>query len=90
MFDQSRINPGDYYDNATGIYTVPITGTYEFYAHVDSIDEDTFWGYYIMVDNVTNTLSLFTDDDGGSYDYITTDSSVIFELLSNQQVWVSP
>ena len=90
MFDQARINPGGYYDNTTGIYTIPITGTYEFNVHAGSVDEDTYWGTSIVVDNVAYTLSLFTDDDGGSYDYIGTDSSLVLELSSGQEVWVRP
>ena len=90
MFDQVRINPGGYYDNNTGVYTVPFSGTYEFYAHLDSIDQDSLWGYSIVVDDVSNTLSLAIDDDDGVYDDITTDSSLILELSPGQQVWVRP
>ena len=33
-FNESRINPGGHFDNATGTYTVPLDGTYEFYFQV--------------------------------------------------------
>ena len=43
-----------------------------------------------MVDDTATSLSVNYDDDGGSYDYISNDSSVILELSTDQQVWVSP
>ena len=37
VFDVTRLNPGGYYDNTTGIYTVPLDGIYQFTYHI--------WGY---------------------------------------------
>ena len=44
------LNSGGHYDNTTGIYTVPLDGTYQFYVQILS-DQDTPIRAYLVVDD---------------------------------------
>ena len=90
MFNDARINPGGHYDPTTGIYTVPQDGAYEFYVHILNGDEETsYWAFGLVVDESYVDYSRHTDDVDNP-DYITVDLLDIIELVSGQQVSVSP
>ena len=44
-------NTGGYYNRTTGVYTVPIDGTYEFIIHILGY-EDVSTGAYLVVDGI--------------------------------------
>ena len=50
VFDDAILNTGGHYDPTTGIYTVPIDGTYEFIFHFYTYNEHSAAGY-LEVDN---------------------------------------
>ena len=51
VWNETRVNPGGYYDNTTGIYTVPIDGIYEFTVQIAVIEDESLI-YYILIDSV--------------------------------------
>ena len=55
-FIETRINSGGYFDNATGTYTVPLDGTYEFYFQVYSYPDVDF-GVALYVDGFDATVT---------------------------------
>ena len=67
-FNESRINPGGHFDNATGTYTVPIDGTYEFYFQVYSYPDVDF-GVQLYVDGFDATVTKGSDY-GSSSGYV--------------------
>ena len=49
IFNDAVLNPGSHYDNETGIYTVPIDGTYELNFNLAS-SSDTSYNVHFNVD----------------------------------------
>ena len=89
-FDDDRINPGGHYDASTGIYTVPLDGTYEFNVQIESYsDFNNDWGFWVLVDGIEVTFS--RHDASGSTDNdenVSLSSTVLLNLTSGQEVWV--
>ena len=56
MFDVTRLNPDEHYDNTTGIYTVPLDGIYEFTFHIWT-DNDPLINPYLNIDGTRVKLS---------------------------------
>ena len=50
VFNYPVHNAGGHYDSATGIYTVPIDGTYEFIVHIWSSNDNSVDAYLIVDD----------------------------------------
>ena len=45
MFNVARLNTGGHYDPTTGIYTIPLDGTYEFIFHMWTYNDNMDNGY---------------------------------------------
>ena len=89
VFDVVRLDSGENYNPATGIYTVPISGIYEFHAqiYVDN-DEDLTWAFYINVDGTRIRDSAHAASTA-TYDYTSSTATVILNLTQGQQVSVT-
>ena len=48
VFDVTRLNPGGHYDNTTGIYTVPIDGTYQVVFHIWSNGDAAIYPHLVV------------------------------------------
>ncbi len=57
VFDFNLLNPGGHYDNSTGIYTVPVTGTYQIIIYIWG-NNDPEIRTYLNVDGTRVSLSL--------------------------------
>ena len=53
-------NSGGHYDRTTGIYTVPIDGTYEIIVHILSYNDDSI-AAFLVVDGTK--VSILVDED---------------------------
>ena len=51
VFNHPVLNTGGYYDPTTGIYTIPIDGTYEFVFHFRSYNDNSAVAW-LVVDGV--------------------------------------
>ena len=52
VFDVAVINTGGFYNTATGIYTVPVDGVYEFTVHLfTTAESDDAGAAFLVVDN---------------------------------------
>ena len=64
-FNETRINPGGYFDNVTGTYTVPPAGTYGFYFQVYSYPDVDFI-VQLYIDDFDVTLTRGSDYESSS------------------------
>ena len=87
IFNETRYNPGGYYDPETGIYTVPLDGFYAIAATLRS-QPDNDYSVRIMVDGSPIVNSRNSDGSGGGY--MQTTAFVPLHLTTGQQVWVIP
>ena len=90
VFDDAKINQGDHYDPTTGIYTVSLDGTYEFFAQIESYqDSNNDWYFIVRVDGES---ILFTRHDASgssaSNEAVSACSTVSVHLFAGQEVWV--
>ena len=84
VFSESRLNPGDHYDDTTGIYTNPIDGIYEFYVNVRA-QPDSDFGSYLIVDGVR--LAHARNSDGSGPGYMSTLLVIPVHATAGQQFW---
>ena len=82
IFEDSKINPGGFYDNTTGIYTVPLDGTYEFYVHLSAV-EGPDWYMTFQVDGMEATESHASNPTW----YTSASMTAMFDLVAGQEVW---
>ncbi len=81
IFDRVMINPGNHYNNNTGIYTVPYDGVYQFSFHAQ------YYGYLAVqmyVDDSQNDSHV--DAIFGNQNTYFRTSSTILSLTSGQTV----
>ena len=89
VFDFSIINPAGHYDPTTGIYTVPLNGTYEIIVQLQNDnDADNDWGYHLAIDNDDATFT--RHGASGSSEIVSLSSIIIFPLNVGQQISVTP
>jgi hypothetical protein len=62
IFAKNMLNKGEAYNNNTGIFTAPLSGTYIVMIHL-CITNSKYMNYGIMVDNTVYTSGRFFDDD---------------------------
>ena len=79
-FNESRINPGDHFDNATGTYTAPLDGTYEFYFQVYGYPDVDFI-VHLYVDDFEVAL-IKGSDYGSESGNVHAVSQVFFRLFT--------
>ena len=80
IFEREEINPGSYYNNQTGIYTVPYDGIYQFHASAQS-DNDEVLNIQIHVDgSVTGSHS-----DGYNHENYRS-ATILLQLEAGQEV----
>ena len=82
MFNDVRLNEGGHYNSSTGIYTVPVTGIYQFFAFITANPEANL---YILADEEVVINPQKSDGD----DSMRTDgASGIASLVVGQEVYV--
>ena len=86
LFDETRLNIG-HYNNATGIYTIPIDGIYEFNVNVRGQPDHDF-GSYLVRDGVRVAHS--RNSDGTGPGYMSTLLVIPVHATAGQQFWVRP
>ena len=79
-FNEKRINPGGHFDNATGTYTVPLDGTYEFYFQVYGYPDVDFI-VHLYVDDFEVAL-IKGSDYGSETGNVHAVSQVFFRLFT--------
>ena len=87
MFNETRLNPGGYYDDTTGIYTVPIDGIYEFNVNVRS-QPDSDFGSYLVPDGVD--VAHARNADGSGPGVMSCLLVIPVHATVGQQFWVRP
>ena len=87
IFNYARFNPGGNYDTTTGIYTVPLDGTYAIVTNIRAQPNADFF-INIVVDGVHTASS--RNGDGSGSGYLSTVVSIPLYLTTGQQVWVKP
>ena len=80
IFEREEINPGDYFNNQTGIYTVPCDGIYQFHASAQSNDDNVLNIQIHVDDSVTGSHS-----DGYNHENYRS-ATVLFQLEARQEV----
>jgi hypothetical protein len=65
IFAKNMLNKGEAYSNNTGIFTVPMSGTYIFMIHLCIYHSKNMY-YGIMVDDTVYTSGRFYDSDANS------------------------
>ncbi|XP_045199122.2 collagen alpha-1(X) chain-like [Mercenaria mercenaria] len=83
VFNKIMTNRGGAYDNVTGIFTVPIAGTYLFTSHLCVFGKKTFY-YGIVVDNIIETSGRFYED----YSETCHTADAMLVLEAGQKVWM--
>ena len=68
IFNNALLNPGDHYNPETGIYTVPVDGTYELMFNLVSIT-DSSYNAYIYVDEVRVSSLIIDTEKSFWYSY---------------------
>ena len=81
VFSDVKVNEGGCYDNATGVFTTTVPGTYVFTATVESVQEDRVVYAWITVDGAyyTRLRGSYTSSASGG---------VSVQLAVGQKVWV--
>ena len=82
VFDAVGLNEGGHYNSSTGIYTVPVSGIYYFFAHITS---NPVANLYIRVDGDTIINPQKSDGDDTTR---TNGASGIASLVVGQEVYV--
>ena len=90
VFDDAKINPGDHYNQTTGIYTVPQDGIYEFTVQIESyLESDNDWGFDLVVDGDRTTYTRHdVSGSGDDFENVSLSSTIIFELLAGRQALI--
>ncbi|XP_053399322.1 uncharacterized protein LOC123558939 [Mercenaria mercenaria] len=83
LFTETMFNKGNGYDNMTGLFTVPVSGTYLFTIHL-CIKYKMNMFYGIMVDNTVQTSGVFYDS---TTDHCNT-ADAITVLKAGERVYV--
>ncbi|KAL4232840.1 hypothetical protein ACF0H5_007527 [Mactra antiquata] len=83
IFQDIMFNNGKAYDSSSGIFTVPVNGTYLFTIHICVNPGKDFY-YGIVYDDILNTSGLFSDS---SYVKCYT-ADAIMQLDVGQKVWL--
>ncbi|XP_045204159.2 uncharacterized protein LOC123557038 [Mercenaria mercenaria] len=83
VFAETMFNTGGAYDNMTGMFTVPVSGTYLFTIHLCIKNKmDMYYG--IMVDNSVQTSGRFYDNDA----YMCYSADAISVLGGGEKVYI--
>ncbi|XP_060601878.1 caprin-2-like [Ruditapes philippinarum] len=83
VFASNMLNKGGAYNNKTGIFTVPVSGTYIFMIHLCTRNGINMY-YGIMVDDTVYTSGRFYDTN--AYSCYTADALVV--LSGGEQIYV--
>ncbi|KAL4233764.1 hypothetical protein ACF0H5_008442 [Mactra antiquata] len=83
IFQDIMLNNGKAYDSSTGIFTVPVNGTYLFTIHI-CVSAGKNFIYGIVYDDILNTSGIFYDSRGN----ICYTGDAIMQLDVGQKVWL--
>ena len=87
VFNETRLNPGSHFDSTTGIYTIPMNGTYEFNVNVRG-QPDSDFGSYLVADGVD--IAHARNADGTGPGYMSSLLVIPVHATAGQQFWVRP
>ena len=85
-FEKVLLNVGGDYDQKTGIFTVPVNGTYLFGAQVCTRQSKYGW-FQIAVDAVDNIILLVVDFDADTQ-HSSGSGMAVIHLTKGQTVWL--
>jgi hypothetical protein len=90
IFNTESFDPGSDYDNATGIYTVPVTGFYQVNFNVMLLDGgDTInYAYSKIILNGETELASAWQRNDSYYRYVSLNGSAILYLTAGDQIKV--
>ena len=84
VFGLSISNMGDHYDNLTGVFTVPVEGSYMFYVNILSES-----GHFVETELVLSNGGILAEVYSGDGKYFGAGSNlVIVYLKQGDQVWL--
>ena len=87
VFDNDKINEGGHYNTTTGVYTAPIAGIYQFFAHIRSTPKANL---HLRIDGsrYINTIENYSAEaEGGELE--AEGASAIVRLQAGQTVYVT-
>ena len=82
MFDNDKINEGGHYNTTTGVYTVAVTGIYQFFVYIRSTPKANF---HLSIDGLTYIKTVEHYDGGAEAE----GASVVVRLQAGQTVYVT-
>ena len=85
-FEKILLNLGGAYDQITGIFTIPVNGTYLFGAQVCTINKKYGW-FQIAVDAMDNVILLIVDYEDASK-HSSSSGMAVTHLTKGQRVWL--
>ena len=88
VFDWSILNSSNHYNNATGFYTAPVDGIYEFNVQLRSRDDVSVGLFSFFVNGDDRTYTQGAND--ADYAYHDASSTALLELVAGWTVSVRP